>query len=73
MADNPRYSWHMSDVAKAGPSDQPRYLYPEQATTEEREQMTRRMDVDSEAYLRWLEGVGSDPCLYTSPSSKDIA
>ena len=67
MADDTRYSSQMSDVANAGPSDRPRYLYPEQATAEEREQMTRRIDADSEAYLRWLEGVGPDPC----PASSD--
>jgi hypothetical protein len=55
------YSWGMSDVAKAGQSDPPRYLYPEQATPEERAQMARTLDVDGEAYLRWLAGEGPDP------------
>ena len=68
MSDDPRYYSYMSDVAKAGPSDRPRYLYPEQATAEEREQMTRRIEADGDAYLRWLAGEGPDPC---PPESSD--
>jgi hypothetical protein len=51
----------MSDPAKA-PREQPRYLFPEVPSAEERAQMARALDVDTEAYLRWLAGEGPDPC-----------
>ena len=50
----------MSNPAKA-PREQPRYLFPEVPSTEERAQMARALDVDAEAYLRWLAGEGPDP------------
>jgi hypothetical protein len=44
-------------------SDRPRFVYPEELTQEELEAMDRVLDVDSEAYLRWLEtGKGPEPC-----------
>lgn len=51
----------MSDPPKA-PREQPRYLFPEVPSAEERAQMARALDVDTEAYLRWLAGEGPDPC-----------
>jgi hypothetical protein len=38
------------------------FSYPETLTVEERAQMGRMLDVDGEAYLRWLAGEGPDPC-----------
>jgi hypothetical protein len=58
----------MSDPAKARQGDQPRYLYPEEVTAEERAEMARVLEVDGEAYLRWLAGEGPDPC---PPESSD--
>ena len=51
----------MSDTANA-PREQPRYLFPEVPSAEERAQMARALDVDTVAYLRWLAGEGPDPC-----------
>jgi hypothetical protein len=42
--------------------ERPRYAYPETLTPEERAEMDRVLDVDGEAYLRWLAGEGPDPC-----------
>lgn len=47
-------------------TDRPRVAYPEQLTDDERAQMNRVLDVDGEAYLRWLGGEGPDPL--TGPS-----
>ena len=38
------------------------YVYPERLTAEERAEVDRMLDVDAEAYLRWLAGDGPDPC-----------
>ena len=38
------------------------YRFPEELSPDEAEQMDRVMDVDGEAYLRWLAGEGPDPC-----------
>jgi hypothetical protein len=41
----------------------PRFVYPEQLTPDDLEAMDQVLDVDAEAYLRWLEtGEGPDPC-----------
>jgi len=34
------------------------YLYPEEVAAEERAEMARVLEVDGEAYLRWLAGEG---------------
>ena len=39
------------------------YRVPEELPPDEVEQLDRVMDVDGEAYLRWLAGEGPDPCL----------
>ena len=52
----------MSDPARADEPKRPRYRYPEPLTAEERAEMQRVLDVDGEAYLRWLAGEGPDPC-----------
>lgn len=52
----------MSDPAETEHRSTPRYLYPEELTAEERAQTERVLDVDGEAYLRWLAGEGPDPC-----------
>jgi hypothetical protein len=38
------------------------FSYPENLTAEERAEVDRTLDVDGEAYLRWLAGEGPDPC-----------
>jgi hypothetical protein len=38
------------------------YHFPEKLTPGEAEEMDRVLDVDGEAYLRWLAGEGPDPC-----------
>jgi hypothetical protein len=63
----------MSEPSKAGQSDRPRFLYPEQATPEVRAQMARRLDVDGEAYLRWLAGEGPDPCPPAATTDTAVA
>jgi hypothetical protein len=53
----------MSDPAERKLGEQPpRYRYPEELTPEEIEQTKRVLNVDGEAYLRWLAGDGPDPC-----------
>ena len=44
----------------------PRYAYPEPLTPEDMEGMDRVLDVDGEAYIRWLMGEGPDPCPESS-------
>lgn len=56
------HSRAMSDSARASGRER-LYRFPEELTAEELEQMDRVLDVDGEAYLRWLEtGEGPDPC-----------
>jgi hypothetical protein len=38
------------------------YRFPDELSPDEAEQMDHVMDVDGEAYLRWLAGEGPDPC-----------
>jgi hypothetical protein len=41
----------------------PPYRYPDEVTAEDLAAMDRVVDVDAEAYLRWLEsGKGPEPC-----------
>ncbi len=50
-------------VPLATASERPEFAYPDELTPDEIEAMDRVLDVDSEAYLRWLEtGEGPDPC-----------
>lgn len=70
-------AWYASSVMQrnSGPStkptpieidgtahERPGFLYPEQLTDDERAEMDHVLDVDGEAYLRWLAGEGPDPC-----------
>jgi hypothetical protein len=51
------------EESPADKSDRPRFVYPEELTPDELQAMDQVLDVDSEAYLRWLEtGEGPDPC-----------
>ncbi|HEY6559480.1 MAG TPA: hypothetical protein VI072_19490 [Polyangiaceae bacterium] len=52
----------MSGPLRSEASKRPRYRYPEELTAEERTELQRVLDVDGEAYLRWLAGEGPDPC-----------
>ncbi len=63
----------MSDVANlqsvpapAESLDRPKYLYPEDVSPAEQSEALRLLDVDGEAYLRWLAGEGADPCTAAS-------
>ncbi len=42
-------------------SSRPRFAYPEPLTAEELAEMDEVLDVDGEAFLRWLAGEGPDP------------
>jgi hypothetical protein len=57
-----------SEPVRAEEPKRGRYRYPEELSAEERAQMARLLDVDGEAYLRWLAGEGPDPC---PPESSD--
>jgi hypothetical protein len=51
------------EESPADESDRPRFVYPERLTPGELQAMDEVLDVDSEAYLRWLEtDEGPDPC-----------
>jgi len=46
--------------------NRPKYRYPEELTASERAEAAIVLDVDGEAYLRWLAGEGPDPCVRES-------
>jgi len=61
---NPAHSTNAR--AALGNDSLPRYRYPEELTASERAETASVLDVDGEAYLRWLAGEGPDPCVRES-------
>ena len=58
----------LGEAASPAPKpSRPRVRFPDGAfAPEDLKDMDRVLDVDGEAYLRWLEGKGPDPCSESS-------
>jgi hypothetical protein len=48
-------------------AERPRFRYPDPLTQEDLDAMDRVLDVDGEAFIRWLAGEGPEPTGWRDP------